>query len=207
MIRRCCALKASAQLRCQSYWLLAYNRRRFAGDPLKAMRSLRRDLRTAATNHSPARKKAADAAELALADMVSAVTQGKSFGDISLKFDLRGRPVVGEPVDIDLAIIPAHEVDSLSATFQPGEGLDVAKGGKTPEISHPQVGVPISHTLTVVPQRDGVFYVNAVVVADSASQSVSRTFSIPLIAGNGSAVAATPAPAARGVQPPAAQAH
>jgi hypothetical protein len=194
------------------------------------MRSLRRDLRTAATlavllpalhgcgksehvttsaptNHSPARKKAADAAELALADMVSAVTQGKSFGDISLKFDLRGRPVVGEPVDIDLAIIPAHEVDSLSATFQPGEGLDVAKGGKTPEISHPQVGVPISHTLTVVPQRDGVFYVNAVVVADSASQSVSRTFSIPLIAGNGSAVAATPAPAARGVQPPAAQAH
>jgi hypothetical protein len=65
--------------------------------------------------------------------MVSAVGTGKPFGDIELKFDLRDRPVVGEPVDIDLAIIPAQDLDRVSATFQPGDGLELTKGGKTPE--------------------------------------------------------------------------
>jgi hypothetical protein len=154
-----------------------------------------------------AAKKPADASELALANMMSAASAGKSFGDVALKFDLRDRPVVGEPVDIDVAIIPAQDLDSVSATFQPGDGLEVTQGGKTPAVSHPPVGVPITHTLTIVPQRDGVFYVSAVVVADSAAQSVSRSFSIPLIAGAGTAVFTTPETPARGAGTPAAQGH
>jgi hypothetical protein len=161
----------------------------------------------AASRSAAAAKKPADAGDVALANMVSAVSSGKSFGDISLKFDLRGRPVAGEPVDIDLAIIPAQELNSVSATFQPGDGLEVTQGGKTPAISHPPVGVPITHTLTIVPQRDGVFYVNAVVLADSPAQSVSRNFAIPLIAAAGATAPATPEAAAHAAQTPATQGH
>jgi len=58
-------------------------------------------------------------------------------------------------------------------------------GDKTPQIEHPQVGVAITHTVTIIPRRDGVFYVSAVVLADSATESVTRAFSIPVIAGTG----------------------
>jgi hypothetical protein len=149
-----------------------------------------------------AAKKPADAAELALADMVNAVASGKPSGDIELKFNLRARPTVGEPVDIDLAIITAQDLDRVYASFQAGEGLELTQGAKTPEIAHPAVGVPIAHTLTVVPQRAGVFYVSAAVLADSAQQSITRNFSIPLItaaaaddpAASGASASGAPAP-------------
>lgn len=150
-------------------------------------------------------KKPQDAAALALANMVSAVGTGKPYGDIELKFDLRARPVVGEPVDIDLALIPTQDLDRVSAEFQAVDGLEVSKGAKLPEVLRPPAGLAISHTLTVVPQRDGVFYVSAVVLADVASETVTRNFSIPLIAGAGNPVA--PAAAAPGATAPATRRH
>ena len=140
---------------------------------------------------------APDPAELALADMVSAVSAGKPSGDIDLKFALRRRPVVGESVDIDLMLIPNQELDRVYATFQAGDGLEITNGGKTPDIDHPPAGIPIPHTLTIVPQRDGVFYVSAVVLADSSTQSVTHSFAIPVIAGAGISV-----PAAAETVPP-----
>jgi hypothetical protein len=152
-------------------------------------------------------KKPPDTTALALANMVSAVGTGKPYGDIELKFDLRARPVVGEPVDIDLALIPTQDLDRVSAEFQAVDGLEVTKGAKSPEVLRPAAGVPITHTLTVVPQRDGVFYVSAVVLADLASETVTRNFSIPLIAGAGNPVAAAPVAAAPGATAQAVQRH
>jgi hypothetical protein len=43
----------------------------------------------------------------------------------------------------------------------------------------------LNHTLSVTAKTDGILYVSAVVLADSDSASVSRTFFIPLIAGRG----------------------
>ena len=141
-------------------------------------------------------KKPPDAAALALADMVSAVpASGKPSGEVELKFALRQRPLVGESADIDVALIPGPDIDRVHAAFEPAEGLALTKGAKTEEIVHPAQGVAISHTLSIVPQRDGVFYVSAVVLADSATQSITRTFSIPVIVGAG--VAAPAAAAAR----------
>jgi hypothetical protein len=155
----------------------------------------------------PEKKAAPDPAELALANMVSAVSAGKPSGDIELKFALRKRPVVGESVDVDLALIPGQDLDRVYATFQAGDGLELTKGGKTAEIDHPPAGIPIPHTLTIVPQRDGVFYVSAVVLTDSSTQSVTRSFSIPVIAGAGiSDPAATQTLLPRAAAP-AAQGH
>jgi hypothetical protein len=162
---------------------------------------------SAAHPSRPAANKAPDASELALANMVSAVGSGKSSGDIELKFELRERPVAGQSVDIDLALVPLQDLDRIYAVFQAADGLTLTKGGKTPDIDHPTAGVPITHTVTIVPQRDGVFYVSAVVLADSPNQSVTRSFSIPVIVGPGisiPAAAETPRPSTAA---PPAQGH
>jgi hypothetical protein len=133
----------------------------------------------------PAVKKGSDARALELADMVSAVSAGKTSVEIDLKFALRERPLVGVPVDIDVALVPGRDFDQVYATFSASDGLEVMKGGRMPQIEHPEPRAPISHTVTIVPQRDGIFFVSATVLADSPTNSVSHLFSIPVIAGAG----------------------
>jgi hypothetical protein len=162
---------------------------------------------SAAPGSRPAVKKPADAAELSLANMVSAVSSGKPSEEMELKFELRARPVVGQPVDIELAIVPGQDLNRVYATFQADDGLELAKGDKTPEIDHPPTGVPILHTLTIVPERDGVFNVNAVVLADSSTQSVTHSFSIPVIAGAGISLPAGDEAGKSGATAPAVRGH
>ena len=133
----------------------------------------------------PTDSKPTDPAELALANMVSAVSSGKPTENLQLKFELRNRPTVGQPVAIEIALIPGQDLDRVYATFQGSDGLEITTGGKTDEIERPPVGVPITYTVTVIPRHEGVFSMSAVVLADSSIESVSRTFSIPVIAGSG----------------------
>lgn len=46
-------------------------------------------------------------------------------------------------------------------------------------------GVPLTHRLTLVPARDGVFSISAVALIDTDRSSVTRTFAIPVIVGEG----------------------
>jgi hypothetical protein len=147
----------------------------------------------------PAVNKGSGGTAFDLADMVSAVSLGNASPDIDLKFSLRERPAVGEPVDVDVALIPGHELDQVYATFSATDGLEIRKGGTMPKVEHPEAGAPIPHMVTIVPQRDGIFYISATVLADSATNSVTHSFSIPVIAGAGitAAGAAASAPAVR----------
>jgi hypothetical protein len=119
------------------------------------------------------------------ADMVAAVSASKVPGEVDVKFALSDRPAVGKPVDIRLALTPTIELDRLYARFQPSEGMDLVKGGETDHIDRPAVGTDIAHTVTVTPKADGIFYVTATVISDSSTGSVSRIYSIPIIAGAG----------------------
>jgi hypothetical protein len=46
--------------------------------------------------------------------------------------------------------------------------------------------------VTIVPQHNGIFYVTAVVLTDSSDDTFARTFSIPVIAGEGLSAKAEP---------------
>ena len=119
-------------------------------------------------------------------NMVAAVSATKGGAPVEVKFELRERPQVGQPVDIDIAVLPVSpNLERVHAIFQAGDGLDLVSGGETALIEKPADGVPIRHTLRILPKRDGIFVVSAVVSVDTASESLSRTFSIPLIAGQG----------------------
>jgi len=131
-------------------------------------------------------------------DMVAAVSSTRNVGAVDVRFALSGRPVVGQPVDIRLSFRPGIELDRLFARFQASEGLDLVKGAETGQLDRPAIGADIEHVVTVVPTSDGIFYVTAVVLTDSPTESVSRNYSIPIIAGAG--LAELPQP--QGARPP-----
>jgi hypothetical protein len=122
-----------------------------------------------------------------LADMVSAVTSAKQSAPVELKFLIKRRPEVGKPIDVQIAVLPVSVLTRIAANFQAGPGLELRSGGAMPAIEKPAAGVPLAHRLIVIPQRDGIFFISAVVQADSVEQSLTRTFSIPIIAGQGQA--------------------
>jgi hypothetical protein len=134
------------------------------------------------------------------ADMVAAFSaaSGKAGqpGLVDVKFKLDQHPVAGQPVDIELALTPAVDLEQLFARFQAADGLQIVSGAETDHFEHPTMGQPVKHKITVMAKTDGIFYVTAVVLADSNTDSVARTFSLPLIAGQGLTEApATPAEA------------
>jgi hypothetical protein len=134
--------------------------------------------------------------------MVSAVSANPgSTGLVKLAFSLAKRPQVGEPVDIELALTPTVELQRLFARIQVAEGLQLVSGGETDQIENASAGVAVGHKVTVVPKADGIFYITAAVVADSEKESVTRTFTIPLIAGQGLSEL-PPAPPAANVSEP-----
>jgi hypothetical protein len=144
-------------------------------------------------NSGPAKTQPVEAVS---ADMVSAVSSSKEGGLVDLKFALKQHPGVGQPVDVELALIPASGVQRMHATFVGNDGLELSAGGKTPTYEGPQNGVPVSHTLTIVPSRDGVFYLTATVLVESSDTWIARTFAIPVIAGEGLSAKAEPKVAA-----------
>jgi hypothetical protein len=96
-------------------------------------------------------------------DMVTAFsnTRGQA-GLVDLKFKLTKRPAVGEPVEVELALVPAVELEHLFARFQAAEGLQIVSGGETEHFDHPATGVPVKHKMTVTAKSDGIFYVTAI---------------------------------------------
>lgn len=117
--------------------------------------------------------------------MVAAVSSNRAQGVVDLRFALAGRPAVGQPVDIRLAITPTQRLEALFVRFLAAEGLEVAKGGETGHLENPPIGTAIDHTVSVVPKSDGIYYLTAVVVSDSETESLTRSYSIPIIAGAG----------------------
>ena len=133
-------------------------------------------------------------------NMVSAVG-GARIGpaSVQVKFELRERPDVAQPLDIDLVILPASSsLDRLYGRVEVADGLQLTEGAQIAPTDRPAQDAPIRHSIRVLPTRDGIFTVNAVVSVDSAGQSWSQTFSIPIIVGAGPALPVkSSSPAAR----------
>jgi hypothetical protein len=137
---------------------------------------------------SPGQAKAAGQARPAPAaavdpDMVNAVSAANSTTPISLKFRIQNRPLVGQPVTIELALIPAQgvDIDHIHTSFQVGDGMQLSSE-RAFDVEQPASGVPLEHELTVLPQQPGVLQVTAIVIVDSESGSIARSYAIPVIA-------------------------
>ncbi len=145
-----------------------------------------------ATKDASASAKAVTAS--ADANLVAAVASGKPGAAVDLKFDLAKRPRVGEPLEVTVVVTArAADIDSLQVIFQSTDGIQVTGGAALPPQEKPTDGQSFTHTVTIVPQRDGVFYLSAVALIESGgdgASSLARTFAIPVIVGDGVAAAA-----------------
>jgi len=129
--------------------------------------------------------------------MVSAVSGGKSNSSVDLKFALASRPEPGRPLDIDLAVIPREPEATVRVIVQNTDGISISAGQEVTIPKGAEPGVPVTHRVTVLPARDGIFSLSAVALVDSDKSSVTRTFAIPIIVGEG----VTPAELAAGAEP------
>jgi hypothetical protein len=129
---------------------------------------------------------AADPSARSPEDMVTAVSPCKAGPPVELKFELREAPKAGEALEVDVAILPdAPAINRLYGKFSGGDGVDLVDGGDLAAVDKPPQGTAIRHLLRVLPKKDGIYTVNATVTVDLADDSVTRTFSIPLIVGDG----------------------
>lgn len=138
----------------------------------------------------PATRKALNAAGELSRNMVSAVAANKpSALPIQVKFELRERPYVGQPVELNLAIVPmSASVERVSGKVEGGDGLEVLEGAEIAATDRPAEGTPIRQLVKVLPHQDGILTVHAVVTVEAAGQTSSETYAIPLIAAGGADV-------------------
>jgi hypothetical protein len=147
-------------------------------------------------------RKAAGPASTLSPYLVNAVSAGKG-GPVlfDVKFEVAGRPDVGDPVDVDLVLVPLNDtIDRFSGTVQGGDGLDVVAGDSIAPTEKPPAGTPIHQAVKVVPRRGGIFTLTVNLSVSAAGQSLSTAYAVPIIAGNGMNDVA-PAPAAAAGQP------
>jgi hypothetical protein len=123
------------------------------------------------------------AATDAEADLVSAVSSAGAAAPVGLKFKLDAPPRVGQALHIDLVLNQQAglDIDSLLVSLQPGDGLAI-ESDHSFEFQAPPAGATQRMTVTARPQQSGLLSLGATVLIGTANGSLTRTFSIPLIA-------------------------
>jgi hypothetical protein len=102
---------------------------------------------------------------------------------------------VGKALPVDIAIVPHEPMAALGVYFEARDGLALATGTRLDRQATPVPDSIIKHQLILLPSKEGVFVVTAVVETETLEGVVSRIYSIPVIVGpSGAAAAETPAP-------------
>jgi hypothetical protein len=115
--------------------------------------------------------------------MARAVGNGKPGAAVDIRYEFRGKPSAGTPTELEIVFVPSVGVDSLDATISGMEGVTVA-GQLTASFTSVQAGKPYKHTVSVLPDRTGVFYITVVANTQISGSSLGRTFSVPFVVGN-----------------------
>ncbi|MFT3905548.1 MAG: hypothetical protein QM718_04500 [Steroidobacteraceae bacterium] len=114
-------------------------------------------------------------------DWVAAVSSAKIRTPIDLKFRLKQRPRIDQPLEIELAldVDERSQVQRIVLNFSGLTGLDVVSDARL-SIEQPEGGTQVK-TLVVMPRKSGVYYVTATAIVDGGALSISRVYSIPVI--------------------------
>jgi hypothetical protein len=112
--------------------------------------------------------------------MVEAATQGKSQLPVLLKFELSQRPTVGQPMGVDIAVLPQIDAGGADIEITGHDGLTV--GAASPiDLNALEAGQVYRQTIQVTPTTDGVLILGLTVSMKHDEMTESRAFSVPLI--------------------------
>jgi hypothetical protein len=135
------------------------------------------------------------------AGMVEAVVESKSQAPINLKFDLLGRPVEGQPLEIAIALLPQIAAQSATVSVTGSEGLKLDPAEQQFEFAAVEAAQVYRHSIKVTPTANGLYLLTLSVSLQHDQISDSRVFSVPILVGN--AAGAGPARPADPASPPA----
>jgi hypothetical protein len=113
--------------------------------------------------------------------MVLAASLGKSQLPVDLKFDLKQRPMVGQALDVDVAVMPQIDASPAGIQVVAGDGLAVAPGAERIDLPAVAAGQVYRQSIKVTPSVDGVLMLGLNVSLKHDDVTESRVFSIPLI--------------------------
>lgn len=116
------------------------------------------------------------------ASFAKAVSDGKPGAAVNIRYEFAGKPAVGTPTELDVALIPNAGVDSMEAKLAGMDGITLS-GNLEVSFTAVESGKPYRHKVSVLPDRTGVFYITVSVNTQIAGSSVGRTFSIPFVVG------------------------
>lgn len=126
--------------------------------------------------------------------MARAVGNGKPGAAVDIKYEFVSRPEPGKPVQLDVALIPSAGVDSMTARFSGMEGITLA-GDLTADFASVQPKEPYRHSVSVLADRAGVFYITVSVDTVIGGATLGRTFAIPFVSGAAPVAQQKPSPA------------
>jgi hypothetical protein len=137
-----------------------------------------------------------------LHNMAHAVAIGKTQPVFDLKYDITKKPIVGEPIEIELAFVPMFPGDSFHATISPASHGLTLEGNLTPSTSEVKAGEPWRIKLIAHAAAPLAYYFNIAADHNASGVRSTRNFAIPLFA---SAVASATPSATPGATAPAAK--
>lgn len=130
--------------------------------------------------HVPVVKKG-PTADLLTAGMVEASSQGKSRLAVQLKFELTQRPTLGQPLLVNIAVLPQIDANSAEIQVTGGDGLTLATGANQIDLPAVEAGQAYRQSFTVTPTAEGVLVLSLTVSFKHDDVAEARVFSIPLI--------------------------
>jgi hypothetical protein len=116
------------------------------------------------------------------AGMVQAASQGKSQVPVELKYDITQRPKVGQPLDIDLALVAQIAASPASIQVTGADDVSVAPSPNQFDIPSEEAGEVYRETVHVTPNAEGVVLLGVTVLLKHDEIVDQRVFSIPIIA-------------------------
>lgn len=125
----------------------------------------------------------ATAAADPMARMARAVGNGKPGAAVAIHYDFSSKPVVGAPTQLRIVFVPHAGVDSMEVVLNAMDGITLS-GSPSVSFTDVEPSKPYEHTVSVLPDRNGVFYMSVVVTTQIGNSSLSRTFAIPFAVGN-----------------------
>jgi hypothetical protein len=114
------------------------------------------------------------------AKMARAVPIGGATAPVNVKYEILNKPMVGSPVEIELAVIPTQGADSMTVTLVGSSGLTLSMDA-APPVDVVKAN-QIEHVKFSAQAREPtVFYVTVTTTVYSAGTSSARNFAIPII--------------------------
>jgi hypothetical protein len=115
------------------------------------------------------------------AQMVTAVSAGRAADIISVHFTLEAAPSVGQPLPVQIAIVPHRSFAAVRALFEAPDSLGMSAGREFDSDKKVDAEAVLKHKLVLQPTQEGVFLVTAAVDTEGTDGLVTRIYSIPVI--------------------------